>query len=601
MVSKQAKREEPASQTEEGPSRKEAKPKGPTRLKRRKLGRGNNSLRSTTTTRKLALDKAITFSPRKPKTRDETRAGRRKTHTDIYDIPPDTPRRSARTAARHQLSERRPTYRDESADEEESAGNEKISNDDAGSDIAGELGNGTETYNDGSNNQVDTDNEAVSNEEGPGIVDSPDHEEPGVVEEPDGEVEDSYETPLEETSEPNVEPITTTTPAESPREIQSEGISDDDEEAEANESGSARGEVEPFEGMAVELFSGSVEPVDQEPSAEPEPASEDDSADESSLFVREASKALILKRYVADPKPPNTELIEVQKNEFDTPAFGGLSSALKEWLYKATAETPLKNDWEKLCSNILTLKHNPPPRLPRMFFNAIGSIDELEECYQDIESSATLSTNIQTHILKLKTEAFDEIKEILNFNAWQDENILKATLIADNFQRYFVPRLSVLVVISFRVYRSFGAAAYHQFDYILELVSHCLERLKALRNGDYFAGRRPPRTWHLHVPLTRLKRALDNGELEHDGGRQAANQHNVVYAYAAWSPSEDKALVDGLKAYRNDNRFHMIRRFMGDLLPHRTLNDLQTRARLMREAFEIDGLPVPSYLATVHL
>lgn len=602
--------------------RPEMEPKAtPRRTKKRLLGTPNQRLRATAN-----IDEPLSSTQGKRKATSAQRdrdtaallsgitagqfpAKRRRTHGDVYTIPPDTPprtlRRSTRNARSQQASLRKPSYRDVSDDEgdQDAAAvpdmEEELEEQEFPAEYAGrhteEPADKDEVNQDSVSDPVSSHKDEKSPDESLETPRGHEHQNTEPVGEsptgksPTNEPSPSGQGELEDQGDPHEAlessregasdiaaaemPETrtergsalimgidaTSTPQPVTQENDNEGISEEqtsaheDSEEDQSEDDDMEDNEDPHQQLQSDLTnSGTVAyanllAVDEEDFVEQEESENPETGADS----RENGEA---QRNEVDYNPESSVESSSDSSVYSEPTVAGMSPELNTWLYETIEGTPFIDDWITLAQTIKDSEELPLSAMLSNFNDVYKSIDGLMEVYEEIEQVSVLSSNIIKDLLDRKQSTEDDLMAILNFPAWLwTGNHAKEDSHSDQVQRYLVPRLHILVVLAFQGYCRSGGVASFQFKAMLDLALAPIERLYALWKGGYLSGKRPPTSWRLRLPLKRLQQALDDGSLKPSALSQSRPARiSPSVSRHPWSNAEDQALSEGLMAYRGE-------------------------------------------------
>ncbi|KAJ5155150.1 hypothetical protein N7492_007953 [Penicillium capsulatum] len=287
---------------------------------------------------------------------------------------------------------------------------------------------------------------------------------------------------------------------------------------------------------------------------------------------------------------------------------------LHAWLFAEKKKLKSEKLWEILLSMKLELKSHAAGTTPVYLDPACEMVRELQiRCLQNSDESGQLDFKTQN----LMESILPEIKQVLHAAAYTTKDAQTKRKTVSQVERHLVPEMITLVMLCFRVYRTSDRAGSDFLRKALTLLLKCVNQIEALQGLGYVkSGPKEPKAASLCLPLTRLLKAMELGELDEGLDPQLAPETDLDIASTqmAWSELEENNLVNALQrftgkfpearqlasVYRSSedaesNRYILTLQTYRHCFRDRTVLDLKTKANEIR-AMWMSTAPSPSEL-----
>ncbi|KAJ5168871.1 uncharacterized protein N7482_004465 [Penicillium canariense] len=288
---------------------------------------------------------------------------------------------------------------------------------------------------------------------------------------------------------------------------------------------------------------------------------------------------------------------------------------LSRWMAQEIERSPLAELWNILRREKRSLRKVAIRPTPAYLRGASLELTELRQLYYEMIESLTLSRETQRELRNLREAIRTESTRVFEYAAEEvPEETNEGSWMLDQFEAHVCCHLITLVMFGFRAYRTLGQPAYDQFENILELLLWCCTQISNYAQTTYLRSTKA-RTRVLRLPLKRIMKALESGQLAAGRATGSNNQSQATPGDSIWTQSsmlltqegitstpvdipplprpwtryEEDALRAGLRQFSagHDNRISLILGRYGHRLQRRTYRDLEAKVEEMTR-FEID-------------
>ncbi|EAW06679.1 uncharacterized protein ACLA_083740 [Aspergillus clavatus NRRL 1] len=260
----------------------------------------------------------------------------------------------------------------------------------------------------------------------------------------------------------------------------------------------------------------------------------------------------------------------------------------KSWFVEASNLGDQKDNWDTLVAEAKKLKEHDQLPCAEEFLEMKKYLSQLRTRYTKIikelkSQRGPLRENLREceglrdAISKEGLKLLDNVYYLAIRRKESYQLLKKSEELVEGFEVHVLPALIKMILLCFEAYytnrKLFPSSLRHLVGAMKLLLQFC-DRVVSLRDERYVTCEIRSRT--IRKALMRLMEALDADLLQprRDDGHPAA-----VSPRRNWSEDEKAALIDGLKLYQGEDRYMRLVCHFGQQLRHRTLQELQIKAR----------------------
>ncbi|GIK07040.1 hypothetical protein Aspvir_002693 [Aspergillus viridinutans] len=264
----------------------------------------------------------------------------------------------------------------------------------------------------------------------------------------------------------------------------------------------------------------------------------------------------------------------------------------KAWFAEASNLGQQKENWDSLVAEASELKENIDPSRAESFGQIDKKLSQLRTRYTKINKQlrsqqGPLRENLREcreAILEEGTRILDSVYYLSLRRAESHELLKQAHQLVKQFEARVFPAMIKVILLCFEAYytnRKFFPSAYRHLAGAMKLLLRFCDRIASLRTERYILCKIRSRT--IRKPLQELIKALEGNLLqrrvnETDGASGGEKKRE-------WTEDEKIALLDGLKLFLGQDRYIRMVCHFGQRLRHRSLQELQTKAREIHDRF----------------
>ncbi|GFF23775.1 hypothetical protein IFM58399_00414 [Aspergillus lentulus] len=267
----------------------------------------------------------------------------------------------------------------------------------------------------------------------------------------------------------------------------------------------------------------------------------------------------------------------------------------KAWFAEASNLGQQKENWDLIVTAASELRENIDPSRAESFGTIDKQLSQLRTRYTKINTNlksqqGPLRENLREcedlreAILEEGTRILDGVYYLSLRQAESHELLKQAHRLVKQFEARVFPTIIKVILLCFEGYytcRKLFPSAYRHLAGAMKLLLRFCDRIASLRTERYIRCKIHSRT--MRKPLQELIKALEGNLLqrrmnETDGASRGEKKRE-------WTEDEKIALLDGLKLFLGQDRYIRMVCHFGQRLRHRSLQELQTRAREIHDRF----------------
>jgi hypothetical protein len=267
----------------------------------------------------------------------------------------------------------------------------------------------------------------------------------------------------------------------------------------------------------------------------------------------------------------------------------------KAWFAEASNLGQQKENWDIIVTTASELTENIDPSRAEPFGTIDKQLSQLRTRYTKINKrlksqQGPLRENLREceglreAILKEGTRILDSVYYLSLRQTESHELLKQAHRLVKQFEARVFPTIIKVILLCFQGYytnRKLFPSAYRHLAGAMKLLLRFCDRIASLRTERYIRCRVHSRA--IRKPLQELIKAVEGNLLqrrliETDGATRGDKKRE-------WTEDEKIALLDGLKLFLGQDRYIRMVCHFGQRLRHRSLQELQTKAREIHDRF----------------
>ncbi|RHZ43415.1 uncharacterized protein CDV56_101876 [Aspergillus thermomutatus] len=267
----------------------------------------------------------------------------------------------------------------------------------------------------------------------------------------------------------------------------------------------------------------------------------------------------------------------------------------KAWFAEASNLGQQKENWDILVTEASELKENKDPSRAESFGAIDQQLSQLRTRYTKINRQlrsrhGPLRENLREcedlrqAVLEEGTRILDSVYYLSLRHAESHALLEQAHELVGEFEARIFPTMIKVILLCFEAYytnRRLFPSAYRHLAGAMKLLLRFCDRIASLRAERYI--RCDIHSPTIRKPLRELIKALEDNLLrrrvnETEGASRGDKRRE-------WTEDEKIALLDGLKLFLGEDRYVRMVCHFGQKLRHRTLQELQTKAREIHDRY----------------
>ncbi|RHZ47299.1 hypothetical protein CDV55_100395 [Aspergillus turcosus] len=267
----------------------------------------------------------------------------------------------------------------------------------------------------------------------------------------------------------------------------------------------------------------------------------------------------------------------------------------KAWFAEASKLGQQKENWDILVAEASELKGNIDPSRAESFGAIDKDLSQLRTRYTKINKQlrsqkGPLRENLREcqdlreAILKEGTKILDSVYHLSKRQAESDALLKHAHRLVEQFEARVFPALIKVILLCFEAYytnRKLFPSAYRHLSEAMKLLLRFCDRIASLRTERYIKCKEHSRI--IRKPLQELINALEDNLLQRRVN--GTDWASIGHKKREWTEDEKIALLDGLKQFLGEDRYIRMICHFGRRLRHRSLQELQTKAREIHDRY----------------
>ncbi|GFF39533.1 hypothetical protein IFM51744_04165 [Aspergillus udagawae] len=267
----------------------------------------------------------------------------------------------------------------------------------------------------------------------------------------------------------------------------------------------------------------------------------------------------------------------------------------KAWFAEASNVGRQKENWDTLVAEASELKEHIDPSRAESFVEIDKQLSQLRTRYTKINKQlrsqqGPLRENLREcedlreAILEEGTRILDSVYYLSLRQAESHELLKQAHQLVKQFEARVFPAMVKVILLCFEAYytnQKLFPSAYRHLAGAMKLLLRFCDRIASLRAERYILCKIHSRT--IRKPLQELIKALEGNLLQrrlNETDRASRGEKK-----REWTEDEKIALLDGLKLFLGEDRYIRMVCHFGQRLRHRSLQELQTKAREIHDRF----------------
>ncbi|GIJ89631.1 hypothetical protein Asppvi_008576 [Aspergillus pseudoviridinutans] len=267
----------------------------------------------------------------------------------------------------------------------------------------------------------------------------------------------------------------------------------------------------------------------------------------------------------------------------------------KAWFAEASNLGQQKENWDTIVAEASELKENIDPSRAESFGKIDKQLSQLRTRYTKINKQlrsqqGPLRENLREcedlreAILEEGTRILDSVYYLSLRQAESHELLKQAHQLVKQFEARVFPAMVKVILLCFEAYytnQKLFPSAYRHLIGAMKLLLRFCDRIASLRAERYILCKIHSRT--IRKPLQELIKALEGNLLQprvNETDRASRGEKK-----REWTEDEKIALLDGLKLFLGQDRYIRMVCHFGQRLRHRSLQELQTKAREIHDRF----------------